>query len=114
MKIFLIWIGLICCSVANGLVFGNIPMPEKLLLMCIPSFLCVWLLQIHRRVTRKWKPYLSPWDGDRIPIFTISFFVTAIYAVIFPLSTPTGVGMITMGIASLVAFLREIRYTNMY
>ena len=114
MKIFLIWIGLVFCSVLNGLVFGNFPMPEKLLFMCVPSFLCVWLLYLHRKLTKEWEPYKSIWDGDRIPVFTFSFFITAIYAIIFPLSTPTGVGMITMGIASFVAFLREIRYMNVY
>jgi len=114
MKIFFIWLGLICCSVTNGLIFDKFMMPEVLLLMCVPTFICVWILYIHRKVTKNWQPYISPRAGDRFPIFALTFFSVLVYSILASYTQSVFIGIITLGISSFIAFCKEIKYANQY
>lgn len=54
MIIFLLWLGIVCCSVANGLIYDHVNTPERYYYMVVPSVVAVILLIIHRVYTRDW------------------------------------------------------------
>ena len=54
MVIFLLWLGLVCCGVANGLVYDHVQAPQSYYYMVISSIVAVILLVVHRVYTRNW------------------------------------------------------------
>ena len=54
MGIFFIWLGLICCSVANCLIHDYVSTPGRYYYMIIPSVIAIALLVFHRIYTRDW------------------------------------------------------------
>jgi len=54
MGIFFIWLGLICCSVANCLIHDYVSTPGRYYYMIIPSVIAIALLVFHRIYTREW------------------------------------------------------------
>jgi hypothetical protein len=54
MVIFLIWLGLVCCSVANCLIYDYVSAPGRYYYMMVPSIIASILLILHRVYTREW------------------------------------------------------------
>ena len=123
MRIFIIWLSLICCSVANGLFYANFGSPEKFVFMGTTLIVCGVLLYIHRRITKKWEAPLDIWTPPyRFPIFRVTaslcVFLLMILAVLIlsgiSLKTEILVAVVTMCIASVIACNREKEYTLNY
>ena len=116
MKIFLIWFGLICCGIANGLLYDESIGPRNIFFMAIPCLASLWLLFLHRRVTKGWKVYPDPWTGYRLPVFKITFCI-CVFAFLVFIMAPGQHEMelataATIGISSFIALIREVNYTN--
>ena len=117
MKIFLIWLGVIGCGVANGFLYSRFGMPENLVFVLCASAVCTALLIIHRRITKNWKAPDDPWsEGFRFPYFRISlFFSVFILIMLFILKEANSTGIvacISVALASFVGYIRESRYTD--
>ena len=117
MKIFLIWLGLICCGIANGFLCEKLMRPMDILIMAIPCLASLWLLVLHRRLTTGWKAYPDPWsEGFRFPYFRISlFFSVFILIMLFILKEANSTGIvacISVALTSFVGYIRESRYTD--
>jgi len=80
MVIFLLWLGLVCCGVANGLIYNHVQTPQSHYYMVITSITAVILLIIHRVYTRHWYGAIIEGDEHHSSIFSgsavISFIVT--------------------------------------
>ena len=77
MVIFLLWITLICCCVANGYIYDHVDAPQSYHYMMIVGLVAVILLFIHRLYTRHWKP-IKEAHSQHIPVFISSTFTAAI------------------------------------
>jgi len=117
MVILLIWFGLICCGVANGLIYDHVLAPQSYYYMMIPSIIAVILLIVHRVYTRHW--YGPTDEGD--PHYTIMFGGSATISFIVGVSSlfaiRTGevswgffIALLTMFIAFCIARMREVIY----
>ena len=116
MKIFLTWIGVIGCGVANGFLYTRFGSPENLVFVLCASAVCVALLIIHRRISRNWKASDDPWtEGFRFPFFRISLFFSVFVLImlfIMQEATTTGiVACISVALASFMGHIRERQYT---
>ena len=118
MKVFGIWIALICCGVANGIFYhisDGIGWIFKLSLI-FPCMIAIMLLYIHRKVTKDWKRYPDPWSGYRFPIFSLTLFLSVCALILLWLASknnpPVTAGLITIAIASFIAFWREKDYVE--
>ena len=117
MKIFLIWLGLVCCSVANGIFYGlPLEMVCVVSLMAISCVAAIYLLYLHRRETIGWIPHPDPWSGSRFPIFGMTLFFSLFALVmlwIIPESHPSAMaGLITIAVTSFIAYMREKDYVE--
>lgn len=117
MKIFLIWLGVIGCGVANGFLYAGFGTPENLAFVLCTSIVCAFFLIIHRRISRNWKASDDPWtEGFRFPFFRISlFFSVFILIMLFILKETNSTGIvacISVALASFVGYIRESRYTD--
>jgi len=54
MGIFFIWLGLVCCSVANWLIYDYVGVPGRYYYMMVPSVFAIVFLIAHRVYTRNW------------------------------------------------------------
>lgn len=113
-----VWVSLVCCGVANGLVYGYVKSPEKYLYMLVVAVVCCLLLVIHYRSTRKWCESRNgednrDYDEDHFPIFINSTFVAFLLMLIACVFCHAYVviGLLTMLISFIVASLREAIYT---
>ena len=112
MKVFLIWIGIIGCGVANGFLYTRFGSPENLVFVLFASAVCVALLIFHRLISKNWKAS----DGFRFPLFRISlFFSLFILTMLFIMQEATTTGIvacISVALASFMGHIRERRYTE--
>ena len=117
MGIFLIWLGLICCGVANGLIYDHVQAPQSYYHMVISSIIAIILLIVHRIYTRNWH---SPTD-EADPHYTVIFGGSAIisfivgFASIFAVHTGEVswgflIALVTVFISFGIASLREMHY----
>ena len=117
MKVFLIWIGVIGCGAANGFLFTGFGISENLAFVLCTSIVCVFLLIIHRRITKNWKlSNDSEIERFKFPFFRISlFFSVFILIMLFVLQEATTTGIvacISVALASLIGHTRERKYTE--
>lgn len=117
MRVLFIWLAIIACGVANGYFFSDFGWPENLVFVLCMSFVCVFLLLIHRRITKDWKASDDPWtEGFHFPYFRISlFFSVFILIMLFIVKEATTTGIVacvSVAIASFIAHLREREYTQ--
>lgn len=119
MKVFLIWLGVICCGIANGLLYSNLEMPKNLIFMSLVCAVCIVLLLFHRRITRDWKisSYVPvTWHEFHLPVFRItmllSFFFLLILIFRYQYYEVHIVACITILIASFIAYKKELSYTH--
>ena len=121
--VFFIWILILCCSAANGILFERFGMPENFIFMLIPTACVTVLLWGHQRLTKDWEMPLSAWDeysSYRFPIFWVSMVVGAIafafimflsYYMPIPYVGAILVSLGTLVISSFVANMRERCYS---
>ena len=117
MKIFALWIGLICCAIANGVIYDYVDENHKLIGILIPSIIALILLVIHRIYTRNWtKPIDDKYPGYPT-VFTISTGVSFFVLIITLLSVKTNdaswgaaVGVGSAFVFFLIAWLKEMKY----
>jgi len=118
MRVLFIWLAIIACCVANGYFFSDFGWPENLVFVLCMSIVCVFLLLIHRRITKDWKASDDPWtdEGFHFPYFRISmFFSVFILIMLFILKEANSTGIvacISVALASFVGYIRESRYTD--
>lgn len=138
MVVVLVWLGLICCSAANGIIWYFDEIPDAYMLLVL--LLCAVLIVVHRHCTRKWckarakengrtEGVYGDYDEDHPSIFLISgaissglmlvcgvlllisiFFGSAIASYSSIISS-CFVGLLTASIFFAGAFLREAMYT---
>lgn len=117
MKIFLIWLGIIGCGIANGFLSSGFGFPENLVFVLSSSTVCAFILFIHRRVTKDWRPPLDPWtEVPHVPIFSVTFSIfIAVLLFIFKEANVTNiVACASVAIASYVAYKKELVYTEVW
>ena len=117
MKIFLIWLGIVGCGVANGFLFSDFGFPENLVFVFCSSIVCAVILLIHRRITKDWKKPLDPWtEGFRFPVFGLTLFFSVFGLImLFVLKEANATAIVTcstIAIVSFVAYRRECNYTG--
>lgn len=117
MRIFLIWLAIIACGVANGYFFSSFGHPENLVFLLCSSIVCAIVLLVHRRITKHWRVPLDPWaEGFHFPVFRLSLFFS-VFALIMlfimrEINSFVIVTCVTVALASFVAYMRETRYTD--
>lgn len=119
MKIFFIWLGVICCGIANGLLYSNLETPKNFIFMSLASTGCVVILLIHRRITKKWKSssYVPiTWRDFHLPVFRITMLLSFFFLVILIFRYQDYeehiVACITILVASFIAYKKELSYTH--
>ncbi len=117
MKIFLIWLGIIGCGIANGFLLSGFGFPENLVFVLCSSIVCAFILFIHRRVTKDWRPHLDPWtEVPHVPIFSItlsfSIFIAVLLFIFREDNVTNIVACVSVAIASYVAYKKELDYTE--
>lgn len=117
MVIFLIWLGLICCGVANGLIFDHIVTPQSYYYMAVVSVVAVGILIAHRIYTRKWSKPFNATDPHHPMIFggsSILFFFVTICSVLGALTGEVTwgffIGCVTMFVSFSIALTKERLY----
>ena len=117
MVIFLIWVGLICCGVANGFIYECVNSPVRFYYMLGVVLVILALLAIHRIYTRNWYDPVDEIDEHHPRIFSSSTAISFIVAVITLLSAqacdaPWGlfIGAMTILVAFCIATVREFSY----
>ena len=84
--------------------------------MGVSCVVSIYLLYLHRKITKDWERYPDPWTGYRIPIFSLTLFFSLfafVFLQIIPESYPPAtVTSITIAVTSFIAFLREKDYTE--
>ena len=117
MKIFLLWIGLICCAIANGVIYDYVDEEQRLISMMIPSIIAVILLIIQRIYTRNWTKPIDENHPSYPTVFTVSTGVTFFVCVITLLSVKTNdaswgavVGVGSAFVFFAIALLKEMKY----
>jgi len=119
MGIFFIWLGLVCCSVANWLIYDYVSASGWYYYMMIPSVFAIILLIVHRVYTRNWS-YPKKKDG-KIHYHFQAFGVSAIFSSAMFLSTllcvqagemswGAFIGSTTAMVLSFIAMARESKY----
>lgn len=119
MVIFLLWLGIVCCSVANGLIYDHVSAPERYYYMVIPSVIAVILLIFHRIYTRNWCELKK--KNGKVHYHSQVFGISAMFSSAMFLSTllciQTGemswgmfMGSVTAMVSFFIATARESHY----
>ena len=119
MRIFIIWLGVVCCGIANGLLYSNLETPKNFIFMSLVSIICAVILVLHRRITKNWeKSSFVPitWREFHLPIFRITMLLSFFFLVILIFRYQDYeihiVTCITILVASFVAYKKELSYTH--
>jgi len=122
MFIFFIWFGLICCGVANGIIFDHVNTPERYYYMVVSSAVAVILLVVHRIYTQDWcklkkRTKKNEKVEHHLEIFGISAMLSGPLFTASVLSAHTGdtswgffVGNTTAFVLICIATVRESNY----
>lgn len=114
-----VWVALVCCGIANGLIYSYVASPTMYLYMLVVALLCCVLLVIHNHSTKKWcknrekEEENMDYDEDHFPLFlnsTLLAFVLMLIACVVG-STACIIAMVTMLISFMIAALREALYS---
>ena len=120
MKIFFIWLMIVCCGVVNGLLYSMLESPKNFIFMSLVSVICVVFLLLHRRITKNWKTpskkLPNNWSEFHLPVFRItmslSFFFLVLLIFRYQYYEVQIVASITILVASFIAYKRELNYTH--
>lgn len=104
---------LICCGIANYLVFHNFFGPEMYFCMLLVALICLVLIIVHRRQTKSWCSEHKDYDEDHSMIFVPSAFaslVAVLVCVVGCAPLDFFVEILTFGIPCVIIGVREIEY----
>ena len=117
MVIFLLWLGLVCCGVANGLVYDHVQAPQSYYYMVISSIIAVILLVVHRVYTRNWYDPIDEIDDHHSSVFSGSAVILFIVTLSSLFAVHTGevswgffVACMTMLLLFCIATIKERSY----
>ena len=122
MVIALLWIGLICCGVANGLIYDHVEAPQSYYYMVMIGVVNVILLIYHCIYTRDWcKPKEKLWKNERrqehFQVFELSAMFSAAAFLSSVLTSQTGetswgffIGSAMVMVSFFIATARESYY----
>ena len=117
MVIFLIWLGLVCCGVANGLVYDHVQAPQSYYYMVISSIVAVILLVVHRVYTRNWYDPIDEIADHHSSVFSGSAVILFIVTLSSLFAVHTGevswgffVACTTMLLSFCIATIKERSY----
>jgi hypothetical protein len=117
MVIFLLWLGLVCCGVANGLVYDHVQAPQSYYYMVISSIVAVILLVVHRVYTRNWYDPIDEIDDHHSSVFSGSAVILFIVTLSSLFAVHTGevswgffVACTTMLLSFCIATIKERSY----
>lgn len=118
---YVIWIALICCSVANGLIYSHEFLSYRYLYMAGVSLISVMLIILYYRYTKSWcrsedEIQCVHYYEYHESVFIRSFMLTILMVIIALFCFPGGVlvGLITAGICFLICSFREVKYVWKY
>ena len=120
MKIFFVWFMVICCGIANGLLYAELETPKNFIFISLVSVLCIVFLLYHRRITKDWRlsSHETPrtWAEFHFPCFRVTMYLSLFFLVLlifrYQCYEAQVVAFITILIASFVAYRRELNYTD--
>ena len=120
MRIFIIWFMVICCGVANGLLYSKLKTPQNFVFMSLVSVVGIVFLLFHRKITRNWRvssknaPII--WSEFHIPVFRITMLSSLYFLVLLMFKCQCYetqiVAYITILIASFIGYERELNYAH--
>ena len=117
MKILLLWLGLICCGVANGLIYDCVKTPVSYCYIGIVSVCALSMLVIHRHYTKSWCKRKEEKESDYPLVFVGTAAISVLVGVesILVMRSEGGscgffIGCLTVFIASCIAAMREKSY----
>ena len=104
MVIFLIWLGLLCCCIANGEIYDCVQVPERFYYMGVVGFVALIILTIHRVYTRHWGPVKDAMYHHS-PVFVMSTVTSFVLSGTSLLAIHVGEASWGFFFASLTAFI---------
>jgi hypothetical protein len=116
MKILLLWLGLIGCGVANGVICDHVQTPVSYFMIGAVCVCVFSLLMIHRRYTKNWCAYVDEKESNHPSVFRGSILLSLLAGVESVLVIHSDasygffIGCLTVFIASCVAAMREQTY----
>ena len=113
MENLIIWLGLVCCSVANGLIYSGMTSFRRYVLMLLIILLAALFIQIYYRFTKDLKDKEhTEYEEYRIPIFTKSALLAISVLIVASIFGWAGVivSSITAMLSFIVALCREMEY----
>jgi len=117
MVIFLLWLGLICCGVASGLIYDHVEAPQSCYYMVISSIVAVILLVVHRVYTRNRYDLIDEIDDHHSSVFSGSAVILFIVTLSSLFAVHTGevswgffVACMTMLLLFCIATIKERSY----
>ena len=117
MVIFLLWLGLVCCGVANGFIYDHVQAPQSYHYMMIPSIIAVILLVVHRVYTRNWYDPIDEIDDHHSSVFSGSAVILFIVTLSSLFAVHTGevswgffIACTTMLLSFCIATIKERSY----
>ncbi len=75
MVIFLLWLGLLCCCIANGVIYDCVQTPDRFYCMGAVGLVAIVILTIHCIYTRHWVPVKEAMYRNS-PVFTMSAVIS--------------------------------------
>lgn len=106
-----IWLGVVFCGIANGLLYYYVTSPDKYIYMSVVALLCIGFIILYYHHTKNWSNNMD-YDEDRRPVFTYSAFgvcLIVIFASVYHLS-----GVSVAGFTILFPFLAMNNRESMY
>ena len=104
---------LICCGIANYLIFHSFSGSEMYFCMLLVALICLILIIVHRHQTKSWCSEHKDYDEDHNMIFVPSAFVSLVVifiGIVGRLPLDFFVGILTFGIPCVIIGIREIDY----
>ena len=107
-----VWISLVCCGVANGVIYSLVAPPERYLYIGAVLLVCFILVGIHRHFTKDLLDEKRDYDEDYCSVFIVSAVTVLILALVALIVgvIAVAVGLITSGIGFVLASVRESTY----
>jgi hypothetical protein len=108
----LVWVGFVCCGIANGVIFSETASPEKYFYMAVVLLICFVFVGIHRHFTKHLVDENRDYDEDHRPIFLASAVAAVIVALIALIAgaIALSVGLLTAGVGFTLVIPRESNY----
>ena len=119
--IFIVWLALICCSIANGILFACKELPYRWIYIICSSLVGLFFLCIYNHHTKKWCKNIEGnqsirYDNKyhyRDPLFyssAMASFIFLIFGCVAGINPGIIVGIVTAFVLFAIAAIRESKY----